>query len=230
VTEADRILAEYSRRAEDPAAELYAPTNPAQLFIRQSLERAIVRLLGEAGALPLAGRRVLDVGCGYGQWLADLETLGAERTLLAGLDLVPERAEKARARLGGADIREGDASELPFGDGAFDLVLQSMMFSSILDASVRRRAASEMARVLAPGGVVLWYDFFVDNPRNPSVRGVTRREVEELFPGFGLRWRRVTLAPPIVRALAPRLRPLAGALQAVRVLNTHALATLTRAP
>jgi len=228
MTEADRILAEYSRRAEDPAAELYEPTNPAQLFIRQSLERALVRALGEAGALPLAGRRALDVGCGYGQWLADLETLGAERALLAGLDLVPERVEKARARLAGADIREGDASELPFGEGTFDLVLQSMMFSSILDPSVRRRAASEMARVLAPGGVVLWYDFFVDNPRNASVRGVKRREVEELFPGFELSWRRVTLAPPIVRFLTPRLRLLAGALQSVRLLNTHALGALAR--
>jgi ubiquinone/menaquinone biosynthesis C-methylase UbiE len=229
VTEADRILAEYSRRAGDPTAELYEPTNPAQLFIRQSVERALVGMLEEAGALPLAGRRVLDVGCGYGQWLADLETLGAERGLLAGIDLVRERAEKARARLGGADIREGDASVLPFEDGSFDLVLQSMMFSSILDASVKRRTASEMARVLAPGGVVLWYDFFVNNPRNPNVRGVGRREVEELFPDFGLRWRRVTLAPPIVRVLAPRLRPLAGAIQALRALNTHALGTLKKA-
>jgi SAM-dependent methyltransferase len=228
VSEADRILAEYARRAEEVPAELYAPTNPAHLFIRQSLERALVRMLGEAGALPLSGRRVLDVGCGYGQWLADLETLGAERRLLAGIDLVPERVEKARARLGGADIREGDASELPFEEGAFDLVLQSMMFSSILDASVKRRAAAEMSRVLAPGGLVLWYDFFVNNPRNPNVRGVGRREVEELFPGFDLRWRRVTLAPPLLRALAPRLRPLAGALQGLRVLNTHALATLSR--
>lgn len=228
MSEADRILAEYARRAEEVPAELYAPTNPAHLFIRQSLERALVRMLGEAGALPLVGKRVLDVGCGYGQWLADLETLGAERRLLAGIDLVPERVEKARARLGGADIREGDASELPFESGAFDLVLQSMMFSSILDASVKRRAAAEMARVLAPGGLVLWYDFFVNNPRNPNVRGVGRREVEELFPGFDLRWRRVTLAPPLLRALAPRLRPLAGALQSLRVLNTHALATLSR--
>jgi hypothetical protein len=103
-----------------------------------------------------------------------------------------------------------------------------MMFSSILDASVKRRAAAEMARVLAPGGLVLWYDFFVNNPRNPNVRGVGRHEVGELFPGFDLRWRRVTLAPPLVRALVPRLRPLAGALQGLRVLNTHALATLSR--
>ena len=226
MSEADRILTEYARRAEEVPADLYAPTNPAQLFIHQGIERALVRMLRQADLVPLAGRRVLDVGCGYGQWLADLESLGAERALLAGVDLVPERAERARARLGGADIRVGDATALPFEDGSFDLVLQSMMFSSILDPAAKRAAAAEMARVLARGGALLWYDFFVDNPRNRSVRGVGRREVRELFPGFSIQWRRVTLAPPLARALAPRLHPLASALQAARVLNTHALAVL----
>jgi SAM-dependent methyltransferase len=226
VSEADRILAEYSRREDDPSAARYAPTNPAQLFIRHSLELALVRTLDREGALPLAGRRVLDVGCGYGQWLADLESLGAERRLLAGVDLVPGRVESTRARLAGADIRQAEATDLPFEDGSFDLVLQSMMFSSILDRSVREGAAAEMARVLASGGLVLWYDFFVNNPRNAQVRGIGRREVQELFPGFSVRWRRVTLAPPLIRALAPRLRPLASALQGARVLNTHALAAL----
>jgi ubiquinone/menaquinone biosynthesis C-methylase UbiE len=228
VGESDRILAEYARRETELPAELYAPTNPAQLFIQQSIERALPRMLRESGVLPLAGRRVLDVGCGYGSWLADLETLGAERERLAGIDLFAERVEQARARLPGADIRQGDAAELPFEKASFDLVLQSMMFSSILDPSVQRRAAAEMSRVLAPGGVILWYDFFVDNPRNPNVRGVSRRELQELFPGFSVRWRRVTLAPPLARALVPRLRPLASALQALRVLNTHAMATLSR--
>jgi ubiquinone/menaquinone biosynthesis C-methylase UbiE len=228
VSEADRILTEYARREEELPEGRYDPADPAQLFIRQGIERAFARTLRDAGALPLAGKRILDVGCGYGQWLADLETLGAERALLAGADLVPERVERAQARLAGADIRQADASALPFEDGRFDLVLQSMMFSSILDEGVRRAAAAEIERVLAPGGAVLWYDFFVDNPRNGNVRGVRRSELRALFPGFELRWRRVTLAPPLIRALAPRLLPLASGLQAARVFNTHALAALSR--
>ena len=100
------------------------------------------------------------------------------------------------------------------------------MFSSILDPAVRATAASELARVLAPGGLVLWYDFFTDSPRNPNVRGVGRRELRRLFPGFEVRWRRVTLAPPLIRLLVPRARPLAAALQALKLLDTHALAVL----
>jgi ubiquinone/menaquinone biosynthesis C-methylase UbiE len=183
-------------------------------------------MLGQAGALPLAARRVLDVGCGAGQWLADLETFGAQRERLAGLDLVPARVGHAHARLPGADIREGDASTLPWPDGSFDVVLQSMMFSSILDPDVRRAAAREIDRVLADGGLVLWYDFFVRSPGNPGTAPVSKSELRDLFPGFDVRWRRVTLAPPLVRLLVPRLRPLASALQAVRIANTHALAVL----
>lgn len=224
--EAERALADYRRRDSEPAAERYAPANPAHLFIRHGIERALLGVLGRAGLLPLAGRRILDAGCGNGQWLADLETFGAERELLAGLDLVPARAERAAARLPGADIRRGDASALPWEDGEFGLVLQSMMLSSVLDPGVRRAIARESARVLAPGGAVLSYDFFVPSPGNKGVRPLRRRELEELFPGWSVSWRRVTLAPPLVRLLVPRARVLASGLQALRVLDTHAMALL----
>jgi ubiquinone/menaquinone biosynthesis C-methylase UbiE len=228
VDEAERLLADYARRESEISPDRYAATNPAHLFIRHAVERALADTLRRGGALPLAGRRILDVGCGSGQWLVDLETFGAERERLAGLDLVPERAARARERLPGAEVREGDAAALPWPDHSFDLVLQSMMFSSILDPEVRRRAAREIDRVLAPAGAVLWYDFFVRSPGNPGVRPVGKRELRALFPGFDVRWRRTTLAPPLVRLLVPRLHPLASALQALRVLDTHAMALLRR--
>jgi hypothetical protein len=49
---------------------------------------------------------------------------------------------------------------------------------------------------------------------------VKRKEVQSLFQGHRVRWRRVSLAP--------RARPLASLLQALRVLDTHAMATLTK--
>jgi ubiquinone/menaquinone biosynthesis C-methylase UbiE len=225
----DRVREEYARRDRAIVDDRYATTNAFSLFYKQAMERALAHALGEAGLVPLAPRRILEVGCGTGRWLAALEGFGATRERLAGIDLVPERAEAAQERLPEAEIRTGCASALPWPDGSFDVVLQSMVFSSVLDADLREMIAGEMARVLASGGVVLWYDFVVDNPRNRAVQGVRKREVAALFPGFELRWRRAVLAPPLVRLLAPRAWLLAMALQSMRVVNTHAMASLTRA-
>jgi SAM-dependent methyltransferase len=229
VAEADRIAAEYARRDASIPADRYSAALPAPLVLRQSRERAVLAALRRAGMVPLAGREILDVGCGGGQWLADFETWGADRARLAGIDLIPGRVEAARARLTpGADVRQGDAGELPWPDGRFDVVLQSMLFSSVLEASMRTAIAGEMMRVLAPGGVIVWNDFFVDNPRNRAVRGVRRAEIASLFPGFRVDRRRITLAAPIARRLAPRSELAAIVLEALRVLNTHYLCVLTR--
>lgn len=226
--EADRIRSEYARRAAEIDGDRYAFTNPAQVLIVQEAERLLVAALVRAAMTPLSARGVLEVGCGAGGWLARFALWGAAPDNLAGIDLVPERAAAAAARLPGADIREGDASRLPWDGASFDVVFQSMMFSSVLDADVRRAAAAEMDRVLRPGGVVLWYDFFVSEPRNASTRGMRRSEIASLFPGFSASLRRATLAPPLARVLAPRARPLATALSALRMLDTHLVGTLRK--
>ena len=79
MSELDRIVAEYERREREIPPSRYSPTNPAQIFMRQLRERATLRLLAAVGQLPLAGKRILDVGYGSGDWLVDLERWGADR-------------------------------------------------------------------------------------------------------------------------------------------------------
>lgn len=229
MAEADRIVAEFARRDASIALDRYSPADPTQLFLRQSRERAVLGALRRAGRVPLRGQRILDIGCGSGQWLADFETWGASRTLLAGIDLVPDRLGAARARLTpGADLREGDARQLPWASGQFDIVLQSTVFSSILDPAMRDDVAGEMARVLAADGLVLWNDFIIRSPGNRAAQGMPRSEIARLFPGFAIELRRITLAPPIARLIAPASQLAASALEAVRLLNTHYLGVLRR--
>ena len=200
----------------------------------------MLRALQREGMAPLQNLRVLDVGCGRGEWIADLEAWGARRENLAGIDLEPNRAREAQARFPdlrdesgrllarGADIRIGDASTLPWPDENFDLVLQSTVFSSILDHEMRRALAGEMTRVLKPGGRILWYDLRINNPANRNVRGIGRREIREVFPGFILRLRRLTLAPPIARALVPVSWLAASILENAKIFNTHYLGLFSR--
>jgi hypothetical protein len=122
----------------------------------------------------------------------------------------------------------GDATTVPIAPASADVVLQATVFSSLLDDAYQERLARAMWAAVKPGGGVLWYDFSVDNPRNADVRGVPLARVRALFPQARLRWRRITLAPPIARA-ACRLHPgLYGVLNAVPLLRSHLLCWLAR--
>jgi len=226
--EAARIRGIYEARDREIPWDRYSVASPGALLMSQQRVRGVVRLLAHGGFFPLAESRILDVGCGHGGWLVDLESWGATQSKLAGVDLEPPRVAHAKQRLPEADIRLGDGGSLPWPDGSFDLVLQSTVFTSILGDGIRAIVAREMARVLAPGGAILWYDFFRDNPRNHDVRGVRADEIRDLFPGFRVALQRVTLAPPISRKLAPISWTGAILLERLRLLNTHYIGLLRR--
>jgi len=213
-----------ARPGADPR---YAWSNAGHVFLMQERERAALRALLRHGYLPLAGKAVLDVGCGTGTWLRDFIRWGARPEDLTGIDVLPERLAEAR-RLCPAGVRLecGSAAQLPWDTGAFALVLQATMLTSVLELQVRHQIAAEMRRVLKPGGVILWYDFHVNNPRNPRVRGIPKREIRALFPDCTLHLRRVTLAPPVARWLAPRSRLVTSLVGAVPLFRTHYLGVL----
>ena len=88
-----------------------------------------------------------------------------------------------------------------FPDRNFDLVFQGTVFTSISDPALKRQIAAEMVRVIKDNGLILWYDFRVNNPWNADVQGVKAHEIQQLFPDCDIRLRRVTLAPPLSVAL-----------------------------
>ena len=71
---------------------------------------------------------------------------------------------------------------IAFPVGSFDIVMQFMAFSAILDQDTRMLVAAEMVRVAGTSGAILWYDFFVDNPANRDARGVREGEIKHSFP------------------------------------------------
>lgn len=224
-----RVEAAYGRRDARRDARLYSYFNPANLLSIQERERRVLAMLAARGLSDLASLRILEVGCGSGFWLRQLINWGARPENLAGIDLLLSRVVQGR-RLSPAAVLLGcqNARQLGFASGSFDLVVVSTVFSSILDRGVRAQVAAEILRVVTPGGAVLWYDFFRNNPSNPDVRGVTRKEIERLFPGFRLHAERVTLAPPLARRVAGLSLTVCRALTAIRILNTHYLALMER--
>ncbi|MBI3744106.1 MAG: methyltransferase domain-containing protein [Chloroflexi bacterium] len=155
------------------ARDLYSRGLDVQTLGGLLVLETVIKGMEEYGA-PNRGDAILDVGCGLGgpsRYLAD--RYGCRVT---GVDLLPIRVEVASslARMVGMDkqvtYRVADATQLPFKKGQFAQVW-------MLDASIhirdKGRLFAELARVLAPAGLLVMHD--QPGPLPPSMRPVMRR-------------------------------------------------------
>jgi SAM-dependent methyltransferase len=222
-----RIRAAYARRRGDDVR--YSWFSPGHLFMLQERERQILTLLRRHGFAALNAKRILEIGCGAGYWLREFIKWGARPENITGVDLLPGLvAEAQRLCPSDVQIRCDSAAKLAFPDATFDLVLQSTVFTSILDADVKQQIAAEMMRVVKKEGLILWYDYHVNNPWNPDVRGVRKREILRLFSGCRTTLHRTTLAPPLLRLVAPYSWLVSYILSRVPLLCTHYLGVIRK--
>lgn len=136
----------------DSFAQAYSAENETNLVNAYYERPAMLNL-----ARNVAGRRILDAGCGSGPLFAELRERGA---IVTGIDASTGMLELARRRLGaGADLRRADlADPLPFPDARFDDVVSSLALHYLEDWGP---TLSELRRVLAPGGRLI---VSVDHP------------------------------------------------------------------
>jgi SAM-dependent methyltransferase len=127
----------------DSFAEAYSAENEVNLANAYYERPAMLALAGD-----VAGRRILDAGCGSGPLSAALRDRGA---IVTGFDKSAGMLELARRRLGGdADLHLADLGRpLPFPDGAFDDVVASLVLHYLEDWT---EPLAELRRVLKPGG------------------------------------------------------------------------------
>ena len=110
--------------------------------------RPLAVALADASGIT-AGQRVLDVGCGPGALTSELvQRLGADQ--VSAVDPSAPFVAECRARNPGVDVLEGRAEALPYPDGSFDAALAQLVLHFVTDPEA---AASELCRVLRPGGV-----------------------------------------------------------------------------
>lgn len=126
-------------------------------FCRGSLWRRSAS--GIAGSLPTErmGKDVLEIGCGSGDIAEQLSRAIPDASITA-TDLDPVMVRSAARRLAGrpgAAVVTADATDLPFGDDAFDSVVSCLMLHHVIGWET---AVAEIARVLRPGGVFTGYD------------------------------------------------------------------------
>ena len=107
------------------------------------IPEAELQVLGD-----VAGKDVLENGCGAAQWGRALARRGARVT---GLDLSEAQLEHARAAGADFPLVHGSAESLPFPDGSFDVVFADHGAFTFADPYL---TIPEAARVLRPGGLL----------------------------------------------------------------------------
>jgi SAM-dependent methyltransferase len=149
----DEVIEHYERSGEPLDTPAGLRTLDTNSVLAPDRARLLLRLLAERGAGAVAGRRVLDLGAGFGALALYFAHLGAE---VVAVDPNPERMQVALklARRHGLALSTVTASaqSLPFADGCFDFVVANNSLCFILARDARRQALAEIHRVLRPGG------------------------------------------------------------------------------
>lgn len=195
--QSDGYLSRESARLYDHQVETLF-SGGADAMRRQALV-PIGRFLSTHGA---RRSRLLDVACGTGRFLTFVKD-NHPRLDVTGLDLShPYLAEARHAlrRWSWVRLLQGNAETLPFADGAFDLVTTVYLFHE-LPKKVRRTVAAELARVVRPGGQVIFvdsiqrgdwpaYDHLLDRfpigYHEPYYKDYVRDDLDALFSSVGL--------------------------------------------
>jgi SAM-dependent methyltransferase len=129
------------------------------------IPEAELQVLGD-----VAGKDVLELGCGAAQWSISLAGLGARPV---GLDLSPKQLEHARTGMAEADVEfpliEASAEDVPLENGSVDIVFCDHGAFNFADPA---KLVPECARLLRPGGLLAFsmvtpvFDIFWENERD----------------------------------------------------------------
>jgi SAM-dependent methyltransferase/O-antigen/teichoic acid export membrane protein len=167
----DRIIEHCERRGErldTPAGVMTLDTNSV---LAPERGRLLLRLLAQEGMGSIAGRRVLDLGAGFGALSLYFAHLGAEVVAVDPNEQRMRVAEAiARRHELALSIAAAHAQSLPFPDASFDVVVANNSLCYIVGKQSHEEAMREIRRVLRPGGWVVMRNPNRLHPRDQFTR------------------------------------------------------------
>jgi ubiquinone/menaquinone biosynthesis C-methylase UbiE len=226
--ELDEIVKRYDRRKLINKPQ-YDSTSVWQILTFQERERAFIKMIKFAKIKSLSDLKLIEIGCGNGNNILGFLRLGFKPENLAINELIHERFVEAKSKLPGSiTMIEGNALDMNLRENSFDIVFQSMVFSSILDIQFQNKLALKMWELVKPGGGILWYDFIYNNPKNKDVTGIPLNRVTDLFPEGEIKKWKITLAPPLSRVVTEISPLFYNLFNLFPFLRTHILCWITK--
>jgi ubiquinone/menaquinone biosynthesis C-methylase UbiE len=217
------IKRRYAQYAGSDRYDLWSLSNPGFRRLVEARDDEIMRLLRKS--LSYRSDQVLDLGAGSSRLAGAARQSGLECDWV-GVDIDPASIAESGRLYPWARFVVASADRLPIESDTVDVAIASVLFSSIPSAEFEEAIAAELARVIRPGGWLIWYDLRFDNPANRGVHGLGRSRIERLFPKWSSELRSFTLAPPIARRLGRTSPVTYPILAAVPFLRSHLIGRL----
>jgi len=220
--ELERIRSVYENYARDAGKQRVWGDSTAHRFQLERKWSRILEMLNRDRLIP-RDSRILDLGVGSGTECNSILQAGFRQGAFVGLDLNERSLHGAREKHPWLRTLAGNGTKLPFRDGAFDVVYQSTVISSVIDASRRLAILKEAGRVLRSGGILISYDMRYPNPWNRQTRPLRLAEIRRALPHWKLKATSLTGIPQIIRPLSTVSLSLCRLVEAVPLLRSHLL-------
>ena len=141
--EIEAIHQRYAKRDLMNNKNNYSLLNPAYMMEAQERERSLISMLSPLA--PLENKKIIEVGCGDGDKILQLIKFGFSPKNIVGNELLPNSIKKAKKSLPNTvSLLEGDATQLEIEKESFDIIYQSVVFSSILDDDLQNKLAQKI--------------------------------------------------------------------------------------
>jgi ubiquinone/menaquinone biosynthesis C-methylase UbiE len=160
--------------------QIYHPRHPMGRLFYEHNYNILVDSLNKID-LNLDNLNILDFGCGTGAWLRLLIELGAKPQNITGIDISESRINIAESKNPSINWITSDGDSIPFESGMFDITMQVVVFSSIIDHHLANKILKEMLRVTKQGGYIFWIDH--KKSHSSILTGYTDKQLIELLPG-----------------------------------------------
>jgi len=171
--------------------DLYLPCGGRYSYIFFSLFKRLNFFFIKQNIKTLEKKKILDIGCGFGNNFIKFYQFGAKPENIFGVDLLFYRLKEVKKKFNIKNLINCNCANIPFKNREFDIVTQFVVFSSILDDNMCKNIAAEMLRVLKDDGIIIWYDSYGGNMMSEHTRSYSEKQIKEFFPDCKYEFKRI---------------------------------------
>lgn len=188
----DVVNERYNNEVDD-VNSIYSPNHPIGKYTRKIIYKGIDEFLSRCytDAQTIKNMKLLDVGCGKGEWLTYFVSKGFSSSNVMGIDLSEKRIEKAILQNPGLNFKVSDILSFNLQPSKFDLIVSFDLFSHLTTKEQIIQGLLNVFNHLKNDGVFIWFDIYskdhFNSKTNTDSWGFSKQQMMSLATEAGFK-------------------------------------------